>query len=470
MEKLKIVSLFSGAGGLDLGFIQSGFYNILFTNDILQSPIKTHSINFNLNFLEYNNKIKVQKNMALVCNIKNIDFSLLKDENIDLIIGGPPCQDFTLIRGKDRKGIEVKRGRLYSYFIKALIQIQPKAFLFENVYGLLTANKGLAYKNILEDFSNLNLRWEEIKKEIKIKNNIKSIQGYYIIHSKVLDFSYFGVPQKRKRLIIIGIRKDLIKNSKELKKIKYDFNRRLKQKMGLFPKYPLTTIETFEGKRLDELNDIYKEIIKKWDGIWSEVNTIYAWEWKLKIWDKLTFDIIQDYILANKIKTFDKKEFEKALNQHEKILKELKYYGIPVYSLKLNDNSNETLNNTTLIIERMKKIPFGENHKFVYGTKWGLKTKNGYPYLYKRLHPLKPSYTILAHTHSHGFHYDRDRIGLTLGERARLQTFPDSFIFSGTKTEILSQIGEAVPPLAAKRLAEVLAKILLNLEIDINNY
>lgn len=469
MEKLKVISLFSGAGGLDLGFIQSGFYNILFANDILQSPIKTHSINFNLNFLEYNNKIKVQKNMALVCNIKNIDFSLLKDENIDLIIGGPPCQDFTLVRGKDRKGIEVKRGRLYSYFIKALIQIQPKAFLFENVYGLLTANKGLAYKYILEDFSNLNLRWNEIKKEIKVENNIKLIQGYYIIHSKVLDFSYFGVPQKRKRLIIIGIRKDLIKNSKELKKIKYNFNRKLKQKMGLFPKYPLTTIETFEGKRLDELNDIYKEIIKKWDGIWFEVNNEYTREWKLKVWDKLTFDIIQDYILANKIKTFDKKEFEKALDQHEKILKELKYYGIPVYSLKLNDNLNETLNYTPNVIERMKRIPFDESHKFVYGTKWGIKMK-GKTFLYKRLHPLKPSYTILAHTHSHGFHYDRDRIGLTLRERARLQTFPDSFIFSGTKTEILSQIGEAVPPLAAKRLAEVLAKILLNLKIDINNH
>jgi DNA (cytosine-5)-methyltransferase 1 len=463
MEKLKLVSLFSGAGGLDLGFIQSGFYNILFANDILQAPIKTHSNNFNLNFFECNkNKIKAQKNMALVCNIENIDFSSLKDENIDIIIGGPPCQDFTLVRGKDRKGIDVKRGRLYSYFIKALIQIQPKAFLFENVYGLLTANKGLAYKYIIEDFSNLNLRWKEIKKDIKIENNIKSIQGYYIIYSKVLDFSYLGVPQKRKRLIIIGIRKDLIKNSKELKKIKYNFNRKLKQKMGLFPKYPLTTIETFEGKRLDELNDIYKEIIKKWDGIWLEVNNEYAWKWKFKVWDKLTFDIIKDYIFVNNIKSFNKEEFEKALEQHEKILKELGYYGIPVYSLKLNDKSNESQNNGLFVIERMKRIPFGESHKFVYGTKWGLKMK-GKTFLYKRIHPLKPSYTILAHTHSHGYHYDKDRIGLTLRERARLQTFPDSFIFSGTKSEIIAQIGEAVPPLAAKRLAEILAKILLNL-------
>ncbi len=93
----------------------------------------------------------------------------------------------------------------------------------------------------------------------------------------------------------------------------------------------------------------------------------------------------------------------------------------------------------------------------------GFKNKRKNIYIYKRLHPLKPSYTILANTHSHGFHYDRDRMNLTLRERARLQTFPDSFIFLGTKTEISKQIGEAVPPLAAKRLAEVLAKILLNL-------
>lgn len=465
MNKFKIVSLFSGAGGLDLGFIQSGFYDIIFANDILKSPIKTHSINFNLNFFECNKeKIKVQKNIALTCDIKNIDFSPLKDENIDIIIGGPPCQDFSLIRGKDRKGIEVKRGKLYSYFIKALIQIQPKAFLFENVYGLLSANKGLAYKYILEDFSNLNLRWVEIKKDLKFENNIKSIQGYYIIFSKVLDFSYFGVPQKRKRLIIIGIRKDLIKDFKELKKIKIIFNKKLKQSMGLFPKYPLTTIETFEGKRLDELNDIYKEIIKKWDKIWLEVNTEYAWKWKEKVWDKLTFDIIKDYIFVNNIKSFNNKEFEKAMEQHEKILKELGYYGIPVYSLKLNDKSDKTQNNGLSVIERIKRIPFDEGHKFIYGTKWGIKAK-GFLYIYKRIHPLKPSYTILAYTHSHGYHYDKDRIGLTLRERARLQTFPDSFIFLGTKTEIISQIGEAVPPLAAKRLAEALVKVLLNLEI-----
>ncbi|MEM4412132.1 MAG: DNA cytosine methyltransferase, partial [Thermofilum sp.] len=75
---------------------------------------------------------------------------------------------------------------------------------------------------------------------------------------------------------------------------------------------------------------------------------------------------------------------------------------------------------------------------------------------------LKPSYTIVAYGGggTHGYHYDRDRATLSLRERARLQTFPDSFLFCGSRTEVRAQIGEAVPPLASKRIAEAVLQIL----------
>jgi DNA (cytosine-5)-methyltransferase 1 len=462
MRKFKLVSLFSGAGGLDLGFLWSGRFEILFANDISLPAMRTYSSNFSLKLsICENENIDAQAGIALTCDIEHVDLSPLKDADVDVILGGPPCQDFSIVRGPKRKGIEVRRGRLYSYFVKALTILQPKAFLFENVPGLVSSNNGLAYEYILKDFSDLNLRWEEVERGIGSKENVRSVEGYHIIHSRVLDLSHFGVPQMRRRLIIVGIRKDLVRNRESLEEIKSAFSGSLKESMGLFPKYPLTPIETFEGKRLDELDSEYKEIMKKWEGVWLDLNNENAWRWKSEIWDKLTFDIVQDYLLVNGAMPARKEEIEEALQQHEEILHELGYYGVPITTLKPIDGTNELLDEGPAIVERMKRIPFDENYEILRGTKWELNW-NSFSHAYRRLHPLRPAYTVLAYGGggTHGYHYQRDRTTLTLRERARLQTFPDSFLFSGSKTQIRAEIGEAVPPIAAKRLAQALANLL----------
>jgi DNA (cytosine-5)-methyltransferase 1 len=465
MRKFKLVSLFSGAGGLDLGFSWSGRFEILFANDISFPAMRSYSSNFSLKLsICENENVEAQVGIALACDIERVDLSSLKNTNIDVIVGGPPCQDFSIMRGPKRKGIDVKRGRLYSYFVKALIVLQPKAFLFENVPGLVSSNNGLAYEYILKDFSDLNLRWEEIERGIMSKENVRSIEGYHIIHSRVLDLSHFGVPQRRRRLIIVGIRKDLVQNHEKLEEIKSAFSSSLKESMGLFPKYPLTPIETFEGKRLDELDSKYKHIMKKWEGVWLDVGNEYAKKWKSEIWDKLTFDIVQDYLLINDIIPARKEEIEEALQQHEEILRELGYYGVPVATLKPIDGTNELPDEGSTIVERVKRIPFDENYEFLRGTKWEMNWSS-FSHAYRRLHPLRPAYTVLAYGGggTHGYHYQRDRTTLTLRERARLQSFPDSFLFSGSKTQIRAEIGEAVPPMAAKRLAQALANLLSNL-------
>ena len=117
----------------------------------------------------------------------------------------PPCQDFSMLRGKNkRQGIEVKRGKLYSHFVRALVHIQPKIFVFENVPGLVSANKGKAYEVINKDFENLSLRWKEVSELVENGSNIK-IDGYELIFNSVIKMTSLGVPQARKRLIIMGI-------------------------------------------------------------------------------------------------------------------------------------------------------------------------------------------------------------------------------------------------------------------------
>jgi DNA (cytosine-5)-methyltransferase 1 len=462
-----VVSLFSGAGGLDLGFVQTGLYRIVFANDILEPAVMTYSRNFGLKLDKCSGTAEAEPGTALVCDVERVDFSPLKGVEVDVVAGGPPCQDFSIVRGPDwdRRGIEVKRGRLYAHFVRALAVLQPKAFFFENVPGLVSANRGLAYKVILEDFSRLNVRWDEVRKVIGNSTAQKPAEGYEIVFSDIVDFSHYGVPQKRERLIIVGVRKDLVKTIDRAWKIRSTFLSVLKKLAGLFPKYPLTPIEAFEGRRLDELGDVYREVMRKWDGVWLEVGTEAARRWKEEVWDKLKLDAVEDYLTVNMIKPAGGEELEEALRSHESVLKELGYYGVPVHTLRLPDGTHEIPNEESSVVERMKRIPPDENHEFVRGTKWEVEGR-GISLVYRRIHPLKPSYTIVAYGGggTHGYHYDRDRAMLTLREKARLQTFPDTFLFSGTKTQIRAQIGEAVPPLAGKRLAQALAEVLVSLE------
>ncbi|MHA1632762.1 MAG: DNA cytosine methyltransferase [Candidatus Freyarchaeota archaeon] len=470
MPAHKVVSLFSGAGGLDLGFKQLGGFEVIFANDILYHTCLTYSKNFGLSLVRSAGKeaVEAEPKKVFACDVAKVDFSPLSDHDVDVVVGGPPCQDFSIIRGPswDRRGIEVKRGRLYAHFVRALVALQPKAFVFENVPGLVSANKGLAYRVVLEDFSNLKLRWEEVKKVISYTDNNNAVEGYELVFAGVVDFSKLGVPQRRERLVVIGVRKDLIKRGLlKLWSIKGMIENALNGGRWLFKKYPLTTIEVFEGKPLPELEDVYREVMRKWGNVWSDVGTEKALRWKKEVWDKLTFNIVQDYLSANKIGRASEDELERAFKEHESLLRGLGFYGVPVASLKLSDSTTELSREGPAVTERMRSIPPDENHEFVRGTKWEVEGR-GISLVYRRMHPLKPSYTVVAYGGggTHGYHYDRDRATLTLREKARLQTFPDSFLFCGRKTEIRAQIGEAVPPLAGKAIAEALSRVFEMLE------
>jgi DNA (cytosine-5)-methyltransferase 1 len=178
-------------------------------------------------------------------------------------------------------------------------------------------------------------------------------------------------------------------------------------------------------------------------------------------------DIWKDYVWLNqnnkekdRITEWIGKEelIEKA---HRAKLVELGYYGKRLDKADdFEDNTNVILKETEHVKERMKNIPPGENHEFVRDTQYhvtGLMSN-----IYKRVHPIKPSPTIIAKGGggTWGYHYAKNRQRLTNRERARLQTFPDSFVFKGKPSEVRTQLGEAVPPLASKVIAKNIAKII----------
>lgn len=427
--KKKMISLFTGAGGLDWGFHNSNNYELVIANEILKPHLKTYADNHKIKLIdikEYNN----DDDVAVCGDIHELSVPL----KTDIIMGGPPCQDFSVLRGSDnRAGFTVRRGKLYEQYLRIIESSNPDVFVFENVVGMVSANKGAAYEAIQDDFKDA---------------------GYDLVFNDILNMSNIGVPQARKRLIIIGINKKLKIDENKAKDIinKYLCN-------PILEKYPLVPLEVFEGKILTDLQDSYVSIMKKYSDCMNGIDNEYSEKWKSE-YESLTFDIKEDYLTNNNVQDYDDAEFDQAMKEHENILKILGYYGRKVDEQTFIDDTNNRGRKNRKVTERMHHIPPYYNFKAVDNTEW--KVKGLMSNIYKRIHPLKPSPTVIAYGGggTGGYHYEYDRQGLTNRERARLQTFPDNYIFNGKTTEIRAQIGEAVPPLASYWIEKVVHDIL----------
>ncbi|MFZ2727439.1 MAG: DNA cytosine methyltransferase [Methylococcaceae bacterium] len=165
---MKIVSLFSGAGGLDLGFIKSG-HDIVWANDNFSDAVKTYRKNIGEHII-----------CADIATVNSIDIP-----KHELLIGGFPCQGFSVANTK--RGGDDERNKLYLEFLRVLIEKQPPFFLAENVKGILSLHQGKVFNLILSDLE----------------------KAGYIVKYSVINAANFGVPQKRERVIILGTRKDI---------------------------------------------------------------------------------------------------------------------------------------------------------------------------------------------------------------------------------------------------------------------
>ncbi len=310
-----------------MGFRMAGF-KILWANDFDEYACDTYKINFGDH---------------IVCkDIADIQVDSLP--KCDVILGGFPCQDFSVIW--KRGGIETERGNLYKHYVKIVNAKNPYIFVAENVKGLLSANNRKALDRIVEDFS----------------NSVKDKQRGYNISINLVNFADYGIPQLRERVLIVGVRKDL------------------KQKFRL--------PEPTHNKN--------------------------------------------NYVTS-----------KEALNGVETVL-----------------FNNEHQNIMPKTIERLKEIPPGGNFQDIPKTS-PLYVKGMISHVYRRLHPDKPSTTIIAGGGggTWGYHFSEPR-SLTNRERARLFGFPDDFIFLGSFTEIRRQIGNAVPPTGILPFALAIRKIL----------
>ncbi len=363
---MKIIDLFAGCGGLSLGFIKNG-HEITKAVEIDPSIANTYK----LNHPEVN---------VIVDDIKSVDQSgLFKLGAADLIIGGPPCQGFSMAGARIRTGfIDDPRNYLFKHYFNVVKAVKPKAFIMENVKGIKTMQKGDTFKEILKIFSSPEL-----------------LDGQaYHLNYRLVKAVEFGVPQKRERIIIIGT----LKND-------YDFD---------------------------------------------------------QMWDKTIFDIKRDYP-----RFFDRVTVRDAIGNLDGTSKDGNVKNpMPITNYekylasKFNTLSNHSqTNHSDKAKSRMRKIKAGQNYQAL-----DEEINSVHSGAYGRLSWDEPSQTITTRfdTPAGGrfIHPVEDRT-LSPREAARLQSFPDDFIFYGNKTSICKQIGNAVPPKVSYFLSRLVDNILM---------
>jgi DNA (cytosine-5)-methyltransferase 1 len=272
---LKIGTLFSGIGSFEHALkIQNRLHKIMFACDIDPYAKKSYFANYDITEDKW------------YTDINNLKVDHLLNEDLDFVVGGSPCQSFSTV-GK-KLGLDDIRGTLIFQFIRIVTECKPKIFIFENVKGLLTHNKGETFKIILEEF--------------------KKLTGYEIIYD-VLNAKDFGIPQSRQRLFMIGKRLDI--NKKLLFPAKIPLNSKMSDFLedNVDSKYSLNTKgQEFVTKKMN--------IDKKYTQINGDIslcqkrNQQYNWFGDFvfepkNVDDKYTLsEKVQTYVLASGTKTF----------------------------------------------------------------------------------------------------------------------------------------------------------------------
>lgn len=323
---MNYIDLFSGAGGLGLGFEQAGFKN-LFSIEYNKNAAETYRYNFPKNNL-------IEKDIRKISNEKIKQ--LANKNNVDVIIGGPPCQGFSMAGNIGRKFIDDERNKLFKEFVRVVNILKPKMFVMENVARMETHNHGNTIKEISSEF-------EKIGYDVKFK---------------ILNAVNYEVPQNRRRIFIVG-----------------------------------TTGQNFEFPKESNKRISVKEAIDDLPKLKSGENS----------------NIPNHF----------------AMNHSKQMLKKMSY---------IKDGGDRS------------QIPKD------------LRPKSGDSRKYIRYASDKPSVTVTGDMRKI-FHYSQNR-ALTPRELARLQTFPDNFVFMGNSISIQQQIGNAVPPKLAFSMAKQVMKSL----------
>jgi len=398
---MKVVSLFSGCGGLDLGFIQAG-YEVIWANDFFKDAVETYKQNIGEH--------------VVYGDITKIPSSAIPD-NFDILLGGFPCQGFSI--ANIRRSMEDERNFLYKELLRIIKDKKPKYFVGENVKGLISMQQGKVLEMILNDFRKIG----------------------YKVDFKVLKASDYGVPQNRERVVIMGNR------------------------LGLENPFPEKT-HGIENSIFDKKNVPYVTV--------KDVVGYLANERTRDNSFKLNGKIIHNHVARTNVHNqfWGRKH---KINQHEicdylkkwrsksglstKKIDEIFGYAHTAGHWFRKDNNSGSIPNPKDWWELKKILGFDSKYDKAV-TELVLK-----PISFEQSLRInnwdKPSDTITATGPE--IHPNKER-RMSVRECAIIQTFPDDFIFYGSLGNMYKQIGNAVPVLLARKIAEVIKKELLNYE------
>ena len=406
-ERISFIDLFAGCGGLSEGFLQSGHFTS-FAHVEWEKPMcdtlkhrlssKWHHVNADNEVIRFD----IQRTDELINGFDDKEYghhmgldALVNGRVVDVIIGGPPCQAYSLAgRIRDEHGMRNDyRNFLFESYIKVVQKYMPKFFVFENVVGLLSAAPtGEPIVNIIR---------EEFKKAgYKVASNFKDA---------LFDVADFGVPQHRKRIIILGIRADIISNNEQLGDYMLaDFYRRIIPSFCCEQKTVAEAIGDLPGftplEEKQKINGVnYSHLPVSYEGVLNHEPRFHN-----------TRDMGIFKMLAEDIKS-GKYEFVST--------------------------------------EKLKQL---------YTEKTG---KESNIHKYYVLRENEPSNTIPAHLFKDGMrhiHPDPAQArSITVREAARLQSFDDDFEFLGSRMYQYKMIGNAVPPTFAKKIADALYLLIM---------
>lgn len=429
-DKLKVVSLFAGAGGMDLGFINAGF-EIIWANDFFEEAVNSYRKN-------------IGKHMILgdITKISSDDIP----NGVDVIIGGFPCQGFSVANTK--RSMEDKRNFLYQEMLRVIADKRPKFFVAENVKGLLSLERGKVFEMIKSDFENL-------------QDNEGNLIGYKV-EAKVLNAAEYGVPQARERVVIIGNRLGV---ENPFPNPTHYVEGVSKSPDGLIPVITTEQMIGFLADKKLTRHDIHismkeiKEHVKK-TGI-EDVDGFYS---ILGINPNDKEIIIKNHIASENVAdTFWGRKYE--VNQHE-ICDYLRYwrnksgwttkkvdeyfgYAHTAGHWFRKDNNSGSIPKPDDWWELKKILGFDDKYDKAVTTL--VKKEIQFEQSLRITNWDRPSDTITAT--SPEIHVNKMR-RLSARECAILQTFPIKYEFTGSLNKMYTQIGNAVPV----KLAEIIAK------------
>jgi len=410
-RKYKFIDLFAGGGGLSEGFVMNGSFKPLVHIEMNKDACKTlktrscyHYLREKKSLNTYNDYLKgkicrdelysilPRESWSNVINyeisesnedviFEQIDSILMKNEKLDLIVGGPPCQAYSLVGravSSDRMATD-PRNYLYIQYIKFLQRYEPKMFIFENVPGILTAKRGEIIIEMMKAFESV---------------------GYKVDY-RLLNATDFGVLQNRKRIIIIGWRSNLDLKYPSF----YDYNITIEA----------TVYDILKDLPPLELGEERNDYIDK------------PSEYLLESGIRNNNDILTNHMCRNH-NINDLKIYREVIQAWNNEQKRIKYCDLP--------KEVKTRKNEKAFLDRYKVVAGNVRH----------------------------SQTMIAHISKDGHYFIHPDIrqcrSISVREAARIQSFPDNYYFEGSRTAKYVQIGNAVPPLMAKGIANEIAEML----------